>query len=1451
MNKYRLFALVTSAIMMVTFCTNSTNVIRLNATPQTDANTNANANSQQTNQAQQQEEDQNTIYIDSVDDLIQLSKDCQDDSYSVGKKFVLNKDLDLKGSTFEAIPSFSGTFDGKGHTISGYSVNKDCSLFGLFRYVQKDGLVRDLNVTGNIVSTGTGKTIGAIAGTNYGSIVSCSFAGAISGSNYIGAIVGLNEETGIVNNCTSKAVVKGDHYVGGIAGSNSGVILRSTSNSEVNITVEEITIDLESIDIKNLVTTENFKSVTDVGGITGYSKGTIQGCINNGNVGYLHIGYNIGGIVGRQSGYINGCTNNGTIYGRKDIGGIVGQMEPYSLLQFSESNVQSLRNELKTLGSILQKTYNDIKAENSQLNVDMNKVHDSIADAKSNVNDLVDQTTDIINSDVGSINQLSAYVSQAMDDLASVSNSIKKSTGNLSGVINGYSNALNSIKSTVAGMSSTVDSMTPILNQLSNTLSQVDSTFNSLSDSLSSISNSIGDSQELVNQIENLKNIVSQLSNIYSEASKIVKQLSDIANNYQGDEELKAYFNSFSNSLNTLAGSLQNMYNYTNDINKKLQALEDLVLSGNYTPEEFDNAIRGILSDVSKLKELNANMTQNVTNCLNDLYNLVSKIYSISGSLDGITIGSSESIKNIGDSLDSINNSIQGMGSIDADTINQMVAIIDSLKNTSDQIGDMANSTKDLVSIIKQQWPNMDDTSANILAVLDSVNSLNGQLSSMGNNINSAFSGLSNMFSWLSDSKDIVFVGTDKDFDVSKDNLSNSIDDVMDAVKHITDGSNLEGSVISQDLESLYNQSERVISIMLDIFEQYQLPDIDITDDNISEYIDDISTQDTVSQTIGKVASSINYGEIEGDLNVGGVAGTMAFELDVDPEEDLNVQGNTSLNFLYKTRDVIRNCYNYGTISSKKNNVGGIVGDMSLGCVLNSTAFGSIKSNSGNYVGGIAGLSEATIVHCEAKCDLSGGNYIGGIVGSGEDVSNCATMVRVTEGDEFIGAIAGETTGSVTNNIFVSDDLNGIDSISYSGVAERLDYKEFIKQDVSETFSKFTLTFKVDDKTYDVVNFNYGDSLTDGQIPNIPQKDGYFAEWDKTDYSNLTFDETINAVYTRYITAIASTDTRENGLAKILVNGNFSARSTVEVTTPSQVTNLSKNICELLEISITDATDDTYTVRYLPVDTEKDYSIYTLDDGVWHKADTTKDGSYILFDVNSNDTIICSVDNEGWLAIALIVIAVLIVLVLIVLIRLKRKNKTPKAPKPKKVAKTPKPKKEKPKKTKKLKGSKKSEQEQETVIKIDKTSNGNADVQDVQSTEQPLADIQTTEQPTVDTQPVEQEPIVTQPVEQSSVSDTQKQQTSNISIDSQSNVSNNNVDMDFPQIEFDFPTVNTDDTKVEQSKPITEEPINNSSDDEVEATQFPTITMNTTSKSKPKTTVTATVRKKNKSNNNR
>ena len=97
-------------------------------------------------------------------------------------------------------------------------------------------------------------------------------------------------------------------------------------------------------------------SGVDTGGIAGHSDGTIIRCSNYGRVGYEHTGYNIGGIVGRQCGVVSACTNNGTVYGRKDVGGIVGQMEPY--IEVDEA--QSLRNAVNKLHDLIEKTIEDM-----------------------------------------------------------------------------------------------------------------------------------------------------------------------------------------------------------------------------------------------------------------------------------------------------------------------------------------------------------------------------------------------------------------------------------------------------------------------------------------------------------------------------------------------------------------------------------------------------------------------------------------------------------------------------------------------------------------------------------------------------------------------------------------------------------------------------------------------------------------------------------------------------------------------------------------------------------------------------------------------------------------------------------------------------------------------------------------------------------------------------------
>ncbi len=78
-----------------------------------------------------------TFHIGTVDDLLQLADSCRLDSWSKNRTVYLDADLELTGSGFAGIPSFSGVFEGQGHTISGLSLVDDGSVIGFFRYVQQ------------------------------------------------------------------------------------------------------------------------------------------------------------------------------------------------------------------------------------------------------------------------------------------------------------------------------------------------------------------------------------------------------------------------------------------------------------------------------------------------------------------------------------------------------------------------------------------------------------------------------------------------------------------------------------------------------------------------------------------------------------------------------------------------------------------------------------------------------------------------------------------------------------------------------------------------------------------------------------------------------------------------------------------------------------------------------------------------------------------------------------------------------------------------------------------------------------------------------------------------------------------------------------------------------------------------------------------------------------------
>ena len=139
---------------------------------------------------------ESTVTIKTAEDLAELSRNCTLDTWSQGKTVILENDLDLHGIDFTPIPTFSGTFQGNGHTISGLTLTGSGNVRGLFRYIQNGATVQDLTVMGTIHPNGHQDELGLLAGSNAGRLLNCIASGTVMGDNRIGGLVGVNETGG-------------------------------------------------------------------------------------------------------------------------------------------------------------------------------------------------------------------------------------------------------------------------------------------------------------------------------------------------------------------------------------------------------------------------------------------------------------------------------------------------------------------------------------------------------------------------------------------------------------------------------------------------------------------------------------------------------------------------------------------------------------------------------------------------------------------------------------------------------------------------------------------------------------------------------------------------------------------------------------------------------------------------------------------------------------------------------------------------------------------------------------------------------------------------------------------------------------------------------------------------------------------------------------------------------
>ena len=367
-----------------------------------------------------QETEEQIIEIHNVQELQELAANCKLDAWSENVRVELCEDISLSGSDFEPIQIFSGVFDGKGHTISDMYLNGDGYADGFFRYVAPSAVIQNLTISGIVESDNEKECMGGIAGINQGTIMNCTFIGVVKGQNAVGAIAGENESTGIISNCKSYGSISGYDSVGGITGKNHGSVMTCENGAGINNDVAGVEErDSEGLDwILDAVQTDDvrLRSNIDVGGIAGYSDGIITYCTNSGVVGYEHVGYNVGGIAGRQSGLLTYCNNTGEVYGRKDVGGIVGQMEPF----ISVDEAQSISNAVQELHDRIEKLLDDMDTTQSVLNSDFDELSGYSDSALDHGEAISDQLIDFTDANIDSVNDLSVNMDYVVDRLPGI-----------------------------------------------------------------------------------------------------------------------------------------------------------------------------------------------------------------------------------------------------------------------------------------------------------------------------------------------------------------------------------------------------------------------------------------------------------------------------------------------------------------------------------------------------------------------------------------------------------------------------------------------------------------------------------------------------------------------------------------------------------------------------------------------------------------------------------------------------------------------------------------------------------------------------------------------------------------------------------------------------------------------------------------------------------------------
>ena len=254
--------------------------------------------------------------VTSADGLMNIAKLVNGGKSDIN--ITLDTDIDLTGKDWTPIGtdydnSYKGTFDGGGHTITGLTFTTNDEYAGLFGWLNRAGTVKNVVMEGVQITSNQiyGGSIGGVVGSGWGTIENCSVSGSVSGTVYVGGVVGV-QIGGSITGCSSSATVKGMVDVGGVAGQTNSSATLTACYATGNVIIE--------MDPK--------KNIAG-GSLVGMNAGSsLLACYATGNVtstgsstGYMHIG----GFLGNNyttvtAGYWKNNHEQGIGYNRESTG---------------------------------------------------------------------------------------------------------------------------------------------------------------------------------------------------------------------------------------------------------------------------------------------------------------------------------------------------------------------------------------------------------------------------------------------------------------------------------------------------------------------------------------------------------------------------------------------------------------------------------------------------------------------------------------------------------------------------------------------------------------------------------------------------------------------------------------------------------------------------------------------------------------------------------------------------------------------------------------------------------------------------------------------------------------------------------------------------------------------------------------------------------------------------